>query len=371
MDQNNNNNPSDPLATLGVAPGSVGSTPPPAQDNLTPSTPPLAASPVWTPPSSPSQENIAGSIPSQPMVSFPQAAPTSFVPPDDLSQDSAGVSGGLPTDSTVPEITTQSEETPPFEQQPPLSPDALGQQDSGQPINTQPSVQNITPEPSFPAPSPIDVNQVLGAAEPSYQGGNQQVGEVNQSLSNSSWYNTNPNLSSAPEENPSPLTSEPVNPGLSESMPTDLSHLVGNNEVPEAVVVDQASKVPENLVVTPAPSENQVVSGASSSGLPKWIFLVGGGVLILVAAASAYFILGVGKSEPPAPVSVPAVQEPLTNPPKTVVPTAVPSSTPSADTGFGNVEGSAQSGVQGSTPSGQTTPSAMDLLRRSRVSPTP
>ncbi|MFH0937366.1 MAG: hypothetical protein V1808_03660 [Candidatus Daviesbacteria bacterium] len=161
----------------------------------------------------------------------------------------------------------------------------------------------------------------------------------------------------------------------SEYSPTDLSHLMDNSNpsVPGQTPPVPSNPQPETLVV---PSQtgsdaNQVVTAGGSNGLPKWVMIVGGlVVLLIVTAVSAYFILGIGRTGT-STTSVPAEQGPLTNPPKVIVPTAVPTTPMEATTSggagsFGNL-GGGTSGVP-STPSAGT--SAMDLIR-SRISPTP
>lgn len=171
--------------------------------------------------------------------------------------------------------------------------------------------------------------------------------------------------SSAPAVDAAPVL-DPV--GITESAPTDLSHLVSGGatgEVPAASTIPQ----PETLVVSPAPTSQdaQVVTGSGSHGFPKWIFAVGGLVLLLVVLGSAYFILGVGKSEQ-ATTSVPAVQQPLTNPPKAILPTTVPTESPATGSaGFGGLGGNTVAPTSSAgTSSAQTNggASALELLRQ-------
>lgn len=170
-----------------------------------------------------------------------------------------------------------------------------------------------------------------------------------------------------------------------EAGPTDLSHLMGSSAsgeivspqpVPAATTLGLSqpaqyqnstgpagSEAPANSQPTdPNPGASQVVTSAPSGGFPKWMLLVGVVVLLVIVAASAYFILGVGSSGQEQ-TSLPAEQAPLTNPPRALLPTptmAIPaSSTPSAS--FGDLQGSAP---QPSTPSGQSGASALELLRQ-------
>lgn len=167
--------------------------------------------------------------------------------------------------------------------------------------------------------------------------------------------------------------------------PTDLSHLVGVPITPEASAapVPAPTTSPETLVVAPqtmSTDSQPVVAASGSKGFPKWILLVGVLVVILVAAGSAYFILGIGKPEE-STTSVPDVKPPLTNSPKTILPT-VPSASSGSTVpagGFGELTGSGSampqttiSPANGSATSGQSGSSAIDLLRqRSQLTPTP
>ncbi len=159
--------------------------------------------------------------------------------------------------------------------------------------------------------------------------------------------------------------------------PTDLSHLADPAvAAPEAInpytppVASPASLVvpPENNAgIPPAAGGKPPKKGIKP---PKIVLIILGVVILLaVAGASAYFILGIGKAQAtPTPSSAPADQQPLTNPPQASVlpsPTALPEITPlptatgSATTGFGSV----------ASPSPSTT-SALDLLK-ARQSSTP
>ncbi len=159
--------------------------------------------------------------------------------------------------------------------------------------------------------------------------------------------------------------------GPVESAPTDLSHLVSGASGEQSATSSTIPQ-PETLVVAPsaapAASDAQVVSGGGKS-FPKWILAVAFVVVLAVIGASAYFILGVGKPEAPT-TSVPAVQAPLTKPPKTVLPSVSPTQAPASGSAtFGSLEGTAP--VSSSGSAAQNGPSALELLRKRQVSPTP
>lgn len=165
-----------------------------------------------------------------------------------------------------------------------------------------------------------------------------------------------PEVAAAPAaDNPFPETSV-----MPDSAPTDLSHLAYNNGGSEAAAVPTA----ETLVVPQVPQETAAVSGGGSRSFPKWILIAGVLILLMVAAGSAYFILGIGRTGLLGTSSVPAEQQPLANPPKQIIPTqpvVTPvSATPSA--GFGSLQGATPS-AQTSTSSGKPA-SALELLRQ-------
>lgn len=149
--------------------------------------------------------------------------------------------------------------------------------------------------------------------------------------------------------------------GLTDSAPTDLSHLVNTpeNGVPSTPAAPQA----EPVVVTQAatPDTNQVVTGSNSGGIPKWALIAGGVILLLiVAGASAYFILGVGKpaqteqTENTAPIE----EQVPTIPPQTLVPTEAVPPVASGAANFGSLSNASPSpSVAGGT-------SALDRLRQ-------
>ncbi|KKS13994.1 MAG: Minus agglutinin [Candidatus Daviesbacteria bacterium GW2011_GWB1_41_5] len=157
-----------------------------------------------------------------------------------------------------------------------------------------------------------------------------------------------------------PLSEPPAPPfipplTMAEAGPTDLSHLVGN--IPTASVQPEVTQ-PETLV-TPSGNEANQVVGGGGNGFPKWLLFAGGFVLLLVVAgASAYFILGFGQQEIP-PVQPGAEQTPPTVSTQVIPPTLPPQPTVPASTSSGSFGG--VSGEPTASPSGT---SALDLLRQ-------
>lgn len=171
----------------------------------------------------------------------------------------------------------------------------------------------------------------------------------------------------------SPATGSVPPPTLSpssEAVPTDLSNLVDNtpeatNYMPQA---DTAAPIqPEPMIVAPSPSSgnevNQAVSAAGGSGgFPKIIIVIGGIVLLAVIAASAYFILGIGKPAEPVPTPV-MPQQPIPTPIVTASPTpTTPVSTQSGT--FSNLPGATVS----ATPAAGGGGTAYERLLKSKQS---
>ncbi len=171
-----------------------------------------------------------------------------------------------------------------------------------------------------------------------------------------------------------PTTDNSTNPVVAgpiptEAMPTDLSNLMGNT--PPAVTTTETAQ-PSVVIPTPSPEANQVVT-SGSKGFPKIVLILGAVLILIAIGASAYFILGVGNSSS-LPSSVPAEeqQQPLTNPPKQLVPSVEPVQTGTGSGTLGNPSGSltvTPTPIKTATNSAQPG-SALELLR-SRITPTP
>lgn len=354
-----NTNPNQPIAPVNPNPGPVtpiepvggavpiggviGENPAPATQPYDPLAPTIStqpAAPVFPTP-----------FPSEPSLPQPPALPS---PIDPMSTPVAGESGWTPQQP-------QTWSPPPTDQSafasPGVSPDPV--QETQSPAAGMPGVAGgIQPEPAIVSSDPYS-----GAAQPAIPNTSPDQNTPGFNLSNG----VTPPWVAQPAN-----SSEPPSPTAPDTVPTDLSHLVDNSAMP---VVGSGPVIaqPETVVVPSAPDPNQAVANTSSKGFPKVLLIVAGLVLILVAGASAYFILGVGKPEENIPGGSLPAQTTIPTPEQTVPtaePTLVPGSEGSSSATFGNVNGSGSANLKASpTPAGGT--SAIDLLRRRTISPTP
>lgn len=170
-------------------------------------------------------------------------------------------------------------------------------------------------------------------------------------------------------------------PEVPEPAPTDLSQLADANGASNSTdVYNPPVSSPETLVVpTPTPT---TVTAANHKVLPVLTMIGAIVVILVVAGASAYFILGIGKQASQNPGSVPINQQPpLSNPPAQnptppaiikPTPVAIPSEPPSSggSSTFGEINGEGEEGSQ----TNQTPTSAADLIKKRQqqnATPTP
>lgn len=157
---------------------------------------------------------------------------------------------------------------------------------------------------------------------------------------------------------PPPWTPPQTPIETSDSPPTDLSHLVGNNPQPEPAPANLNQA--ETLVVPPAVVPESAAEPLENGkrGIPKWLIGVGVGLLLAVLGTSAYFIMRIGQT--PKTTSLPAVDTSQTTQIKPPAPIATPVSQQSApatgSASFGEIQGGGQ----------QQATRAGDLLRQGR-----
>lgn len=340
--------------------------PPPAPPGLTgwspsePTPPPVEATPfppapapAWPADSTQSGINASASDNgSMPDLSSTWTPPTQFAP-------------ATPPPAEWP-ASTQSQPspdmTPPQDQTPAWTP----------PVQTLPQSEPVpaVPEPLIPQPpsspeptqsEPTPTFTPLTAASPTGE-------EPTLSPIDNPW--KAPTQPAPPDQTPDAIQPSWTNiPGSqtenqTEAAPTDLSHLIGNNNSQQEPSAQTAS---ETLVVPPAPIPDvPTLPAENHKGMPKWLIGLGVGLLILVAGASAFLILGIGQPSKTT-TSLPATVTPKTAEVKPPLPiaTPVPQATvqpASGSANFGELGGNAGGG----TPTTPAT-SAAELLRQRQL----
>ena len=143
--------------------------------------------------------------------------------------------------------------------------------------------------------------------------------------------------------------------GVSDNAPTDLSHLISNNPTENPTPMQSYTPAAETLVIPQSPNLNPEVPSVPTGGkgIPKWLIGVGIGLLIVVAATSAYFILGIGRgsdtatstpaqttsSQNNSSLNQPVIKTPPTDPSRKSTQIYYPSPTASGSASFGQISG--------------------------------
>jgi len=348
---------------------------PPLDQNLPAQLPTPLPNPIATIPDPMNTAfNPAGSIPANPFA--PSQPPTD---PQSL---------GLPNTTQVPQAAAVTDPWGQPTAQPPLeNPSQPAQEaatmgfipttpenpvlDTGQPGSDQ--VENVViqdqPMPTDPQSATLDLSTLQGSSN-----GNGSIPvSVDQ---NSQPGNPTPNPPAVPQ-------------GMmpTENAPTDLSHLIAGEEQQPVQPMGNIYAPPVASDQVPGPSVPQTPSTEGGStpppekhlNLTKVLLVAGIPIILVVAALSAYLILGVGKSAPEADTSLPVeqseqTQAPLTNPPEQIVappPTAALEPLPGSATPSPSVEDISLPAVPESSPATSPT-SAMDKLKaRQSASPSP
>ncbi len=290
--------------------------------------------------------------PVNPPVTPTPTAPT-FTPPADLSSVLSN-----PTPQLQPE--PQPEAAPEaFPIQPPQQPDPLIPEPTAMPTWPTPpeSVGGSEPQPvpTFTPPQPDTIQPMATTQDipiqlmPTFTPQNSQDFMSNMPASGQTTSDTNP------------VDQNPIQPvQIAEPAPTDLSHLIPTqNGNDESSVYTPPLTQPETLVVPPN-SDGTVapnIPTEAKQGFPKWAIGTAVALLVIIAAASAYFILGIGQ---PQQTSLPAtqIQQAPATAPAAVITSAPPAPAATSSASFGQ--------FQAPTPPSSTTSgtSAADILRQ-------
>lgn len=190
--------------------------------------------------------------------------------------------------------------------------------------------------------------------------------------------NTNPSPEGTTSQPEAPLPE--MNPA--ENAPTDLSHLIAGDEAHQQpgdiynppVVSDQNPAVDAS---SPQPAaQDGVPPPGKHLNLTKVLLVAGIPIILIVAALSAYMILGIGKpqSQSGTQTSLPiekSNQTPLTNPPQQIV-APLPSVVPEPQASSAGLTTAPESTSSGSTlPGASSSPKSAIEQLKARQSPSP
>lgn len=347
-----------PWETPVSAPGAQPTTPIPLPDSPWPSSTNTTDPAMSTPaPQSPGAPNPFASNPFlQPQAPQEDSLNTAFASapnPNETNPFNSTIAPTEPPASAIPEIPMQpAQPTLPI-------PDFLNPAGVQTPIPPQ----NPIPEMTNPAPPQLTDNPQIPASN--------QPGTLDLS---SLQAGTTPAPNGTPAQSGNPLPEM----GSIENAPTDLSHLIAGDETNQQPgdiynpPVASDHNLGLNSTQPQAPSEDGAFPTEKHLNLTKVLLVAGIPIILIVAALSAYLILGVGKSSPKSTTnqtSLPVEQSqpqqaPLTNPPQQIVapaPSSIPQQTPAAS------PASATLPVASSSPT-----SALEQLKaRQSASPSP
>lgn len=186
--------------------------------------------------------------------------------------------------------------------------------------------------------------------------------------------NQTPGVGAANTQNPGPLPQVPT-----ENAPTDLSHLLAGEEqgVQNGVYTPPIAK-DQNPAVTsiqPQPTtEGDTPPPGKHLNLTKVLLVAGIPIILIVAALSAYLIMGVGKQAAPEDTtSLPVeqttqTQAPLTNPPQQIVAPS-PVSIPEPSAGLPSSSSPPASATASASPAASLSPAMQAAQRQASPSP--
>lgn len=256
----------------------------------------------------------AANIPNPSMSAAPDPLNTAFTPTPAPSENPFGTPTTPTPDTAQPQAPGVSAN--PWDQQPAPS-------ETSAPANT---TSEFTSVPTDPAATNPNLTPTLNLGQPGNPPTVEAAKIIDQPLS--------PNAAPITSTPPQPQT--PANPlpeiNPNENAPTDLSHLIAGDEstTPAASgVYTPPVAADQNLPITPAQTPeagDQTPPPGKHLNLTKVLLVAGIPIILIVAALSAYLILGVGKSTPQSTdqTSLPVEQTqkeqaPLTNPPQQIV----------------------------------------------------
>lgn len=330
--------PQDPSSSAQPSPD-ITANPTASNPFLQPQTPAAESTPQGLPPTDTAQaETIQPSAPNP--LTPSQATENIFQPNQGLPQDplnTAFTPGSNPNEAN------------PFGPSAPLQPPSTPQSPAAEPVNSEP--QNSAPQQS--PGNTLDLSSLQANPPPaaSTEAVNQQPGA------------------------PLPET------GPVENAPTDLSHLIaGDEEHQQPGDIYNPPVVPDHnpaLTQTQTSTEPGGVEPPHGKhlNLTKVLLVVGIPIILIVAALSAYLILGIGKTAPeqestPTSLPVETQQAPLTNPPqKITAPSSSPSQALLSSPNTSLSTGSATLPLATGSPAASLSP-AMKAAQR-QVSPSP
>lgn len=365
---NNNQNQSEITSEVPITPEPT--TVPSPIPEISSTNQPAPASTSWSTTSIPEQNNATHwAIPTEAMPAVPEptlTTPSASQPITSLSDNPSSLPDPYPPQDQPNLVSPIQSPTTSIQQN--FAPDqSVVQQNS---VTPQPELTASMPTPIAEPPSTLPSSPMAPTADQSTNpslspldnpwGVSTQPPSINvnaPSDSQPTWQmSTNPTNTQEPLN---PNVNTTINHSVTEAAPTDLSHLITNNDS------QLANPQPtENLITTTSPNPTPEVPSIPtqhSQGIPKWLIGVGVGLLLVVIGASAYFILGIGQPAKET-TSLPATvatdnQLKQTAPIATPVANVQPSEQPiaSGSSNFGELGGSA-----GTT---QAT-SAAELLRQ-------
>lgn len=192
----------------------------------------------------------------------------------------------------------------------------------------------VTSEQSQPTPTPENPVSNMGQPQPAgtnegYQGAGQSIPNNPQTGPLDLSALTNSQALTPPPAEQSTQPGNPLPEGLpTENAPTDLSHLIAGEEPGNPAQISGIYTPPvaadQNPVISPVQtptSEGETPPPGKHLNLTKVLLVAGIPIILIVAALSAYLILGVGQPAPAENTSLPVeqIQGPLTNPPQQIV----------------------------------------------------